>query len=432
MEQLLDRGQRGLWWTDVRSWLAWLVPSSLRRPSPRRSKRGSSIASACSREHRPRSMPPTSMASDKGCGSWGTSRGKAYVIEYRSADGRDERFPGLATELVRLKVDLIVTRGTPAALAAKHATGTIPVVITGVGDPVGQGIVASLARPGGNITGLSAAVTEIYPKRVELLRELVPRAARIAGLFNMGNPALPPQWKEVEMAARSLGIAAPAARRAKRLKIWSRRSMPPARQRADALVVGLDTLTQANQRLIVDLAAKHRLPAIYASTEFAGGLVAYGVNYPDMYRRAASFAHKIFKGAKPARPPRRAADEVRAGHQPQDREGPRPDDPTVAPAAGGPGDRVESWRTTFSPILPRVILFGSEEVDATKRRRANIQIVERAAAALAFGVHLGSALDCFARGRLPASRAGQLGRSHPIADAPAPDCRRERRRKLLK
>jgi putative ABC transport system substrate-binding protein len=229
----------------------------------------------------------------------GYVEGKSFVIEYRSADGRDERFPALATELVRLQVDLILTRGTPAALAAKNSTGTIPVVITGVGDPVGQRVVASLARPGGNITGLSAAVTEIYPKRVQLLRELVPRAARIAALFNMSNPALPPQWKEVEMAARALGIEAHL------LDVRKPEGLEPAfdaatRLHVDALIVGLDTLTQANQRAIVDLAAKHRLPAIYASTEFAEGLVTYGVNYPEMYRHAASLAHKILKGAKPA------------------------------------------------------------------------------------------------------------------------------------
>ncbi len=229
----------------------------------------------------------------------GYVEGKSFLIEYRSADGHDERFPALATELIRLKVDLILTRGTPAALAAKNATGTIPVVITGVGDPVGQGVVASLARPGANITGLSAAVTDIYPKRVQLLRELVPKTARIAVLFNMGNPALPPQWKEVEAAARSLGIE-PLL-----LDVRKPEDLEPAfdaaiRQRADALVVGIDTLTQANQRLIVDLAARRRLPAMYASTEFTGGLISYGVNYPEMYRRAALFAHKIFKGAKPA------------------------------------------------------------------------------------------------------------------------------------
>ena len=229
----------------------------------------------------------------------GYVEGERFLIEYRSADGRDEQFPILAAELVQLKVNLILTRGTPAALAARNATATIPVVFTGVGDPVGQGIVASLARPGRNITGLSAAVTEIFPKRVQLIRELVPKAARIAALFNMSNPALPSQWREVERAARSLGAEAHL------LDVRKAEDLVPAfdaatRQRADALIVGLDTLTQANQQLIVDLAAKRRLPAIYASMEFAGGLAVYGVNYPEMYRQAASFADKIFKGAKPA------------------------------------------------------------------------------------------------------------------------------------
>jgi putative ABC transport system substrate-binding protein len=173
------------------------------------------------------------------------------------------------------------------------------VVITGVGDPVGQGIIASLPRPGGNITGLSATVTEIYPKRVEILRELVPKATRIAALFNMGNPAIPRQWKEVETAARALGL------HAQLLDVRKVDDLRPAfdaavRQHVDALVVGLETLTLANAPLIVDLAAKHRLPAIYASSEFVSGLASYGVNYPDHYRRAATFADKIFKGAKPA------------------------------------------------------------------------------------------------------------------------------------
>jgi putative ABC transport system substrate-binding protein len=222
-----------------------------------------------------------------------------YAIEYRSADGHDERFPSLTVELVRLKVDLILTRGTPAALAAKNATATIPVVILGVGDPVVQGVVAGLAHPGRNVTGLSAAVTNIYAKRVQLLREFVPRAARIAVLFNMSNPAVPAQWKEVERAARSFGIEPQL------LDVRMPEDLKPAfdsaiRQRADALVVGLETLTQVNQRAIVDLAANRRLPAIYASTEFVGGLVSYGANYPEMYRHAANLAHKIFTGAKPA------------------------------------------------------------------------------------------------------------------------------------
>jgi ABC-type uncharacterized transport system substrate-binding protein len=250
-----------------------------------------------------RTSPETNAANldgfRQGLRTLGYAEGKNFVIEYRSAEGRDERFPELAAELVRLKVDLILARGTPAILAAKNASGTIPVVITGVGDPVGQGIVASLARPGGNVTGLSPIVTETYPKRVELLRELVPKATRLAALFNMSNPAIPPAWKEVATAARSLGL------QPQLLDVRAPEDLGPAfdtaiRQRADALVVGLETLTLANQRVIVDLAARHRLPAIYASREYIGGLLAYGVNYADVYRRAAGFVDKIFRGASPA------------------------------------------------------------------------------------------------------------------------------------
>jgi putative tryptophan/tyrosine transport system substrate-binding protein len=160
----------------------------------------------------------------RGLRELGYIEGKTFVIEYRSSDGRDERFPNLAADLVRLKVDLIVTRGTPAALAAKRATRTIPVVMAGVGDPVGQGIVASLARPGGNITGLGSFMTEVSAKRVELLRELVPGAARIAALMNMSNPNLPAQWNEIERAARSLGIQPHSTCESPRIS--GRRSLP--------------------------------------------------------------------------------------------------------------------------------------------------------------------------------------------------------------
>jgi ABC-type uncharacterized transport system substrate-binding protein len=171
------------------------------------------------------------MAFDEACANLGMDD-EVLPLEYRSAEGRDERFAALATELVRLKVDLIVTRGTPATLAAKNATGTIPVVIAGIGDPVAQGIVASLARPGANVTGVSPLVTETYPKRVEFLRALVPKASRIAALFNMGNPANPPEWREVDGGAIS-GYAGPTSRRteAGRSCACLRRRSPPACRR---------------------------------------------------------------------------------------------------------------------------------------------------------------------------------------------------------
>jgi putative ABC transport system substrate-binding protein len=259
---------------------------------------------------------------------------------------------------VRAKVDVLVARGTPAALAAKQATRTVPVVITGVGDPVGQGVVASLARPGGNITGLSAAVTEIFPKRVQLLKELAPQTSRLAGLFNMSNPALPPQWKEVEKAARTLGIE-PLL-----LDVRKAEDLEPAfeaasRQRADALIVGIDTLTQANHRRIVDLAARHRLPAIYASTEFAGGLMSYGVNYPEMYRRAAGFAHKIFKGAKPADLP---VEEPTAFELVINPRTGRALGLTIPPALLLRADRLSDWPSA-SPAAP-VRKIGPREVES--------------------------------------------------------------------
>ncbi len=223
----------------------------------------------------------------RGLRELGYVEGKNVAIEYRSVEGRNERYADLATELVRLKVDVILTRGTPATLAARNATGTIPVVMTGIGDPVGSGIVASLARPGGNITGLTAQ-GEVYPKRVELLKELVPRAVRIAALFNMSNPANAGEWKQVETAARSLGLQ-PQLLDARTPEDLTQAFAAAIRQHADGLIVGLDAVTQANHRLIVDLAARHRLPTIYASsTEFVGGLISYGVDYPDLYRSRAT------------------------------------------------------------------------------------------------------------------------------------------------
>ena len=237
----------------------------------------------------------------RGLREHGHVEGQSIAIDYRSADGRHERFPELAAELVRLKVDVIVTRGTPAAVAAKNATRTVPVVIVAAGDPVGTGIVASLARPGANVTGLSALNVEIYAKRLELLRELLPKLARVACIFNITNPSFPFQWKEIERAALSLGV------QLQLLDVRNVEDLKPAfdsaaKQRAQALMVGLGTVMQANRQLIVELAAKNRLPAIYGSEEFvdAGGLITYAVSFPHLYYRAASYVDRILKGAKPA------------------------------------------------------------------------------------------------------------------------------------
>ncbi len=232
----------------------------------------------------------------------GYVEGRNLIIEYRSADGHAEQFPDLASELVRLKVDLIVTRGTPAVRAAKNATETIPVVMATMGDP--RAIVASFARPGGNITGVTTFSTELTAKRIELLNELVPRLSRVALLHNMGNPAAPPEWEETKTAARALGL------QAELLDVRSQDDLGRAfelavRKRADALLIGADGLTQLHQNAIIAMAARKRLPAAYAAREFveAGGLIAYGVNYPDLYFRFARIVDKIFKGARPGELP---------------------------------------------------------------------------------------------------------------------------------
>jgi putative ABC transport system substrate-binding protein len=229
----------------------------------------------------------------------GYAEGRNLVIEYRSADGRAERFPDLAAELLRTKVDLIVASGTVAVLAAKRVTQTVPVVMSYAGDPE-TGLVASLAHPGGNITGLSGFTVQIEGKRLGLLRELLPNLVRIAALYSLNSPTNLRQWKEVETAAQSLGV------QAQLLDVRKPEDLAPAfdaatKQRADGLIVSQAPVMQANRKLIVDLAAKHRLPAIYRTIDFieAGGLMGYGPSYPDLYRRAATYVDKILKGANP-------------------------------------------------------------------------------------------------------------------------------------
>jgi putative tryptophan/tyrosine transport system substrate-binding protein len=218
---------------------------------------------------------------------------------YRSADGRDERFPELAAELVRMNVDLILARGTPATVAARNASGTIPVVMTSTADPFA--IVGNIARPGGNVTGLASLLVDLISKRLALLTELVPSLARVGILINPNNPNFARTRKNNETSAQSMGVQSVL------LNVTSSEDIAAAfvaasSQRLDALSVATETVKQANRSLIADLAVKHLLPAIYGSREFvdAGGLIAYGVSYPDLYRRAATYVDKILKGAKPA------------------------------------------------------------------------------------------------------------------------------------
>jgi len=234
----------------------------------------------------------------------GYVQGRNLEIDYRSANGEAERFSQLAAMLVAAKVDVIVTRGTLAVRAAQTASSTIPVVMAASGEPLTTGIVASLAQPGGNVTGLSAFTNELIPKRIELLTETIPGIKRVAFLQDMANPVSQSQWEELKSAAHSARLEAVL------LDIRNSNELAPAfesasAQRVDALLVGNDTVTQANRRQIVELAVQHRLPAIYATREFveAGGLMVYAVDYADLYRRAAIYVDKIFRGAKPSELP---------------------------------------------------------------------------------------------------------------------------------
>jgi len=231
----------------------------------------------------------------------GYVEGRNIVIEYRWAEGKYERFPALIAELAALNVDVIVTAGTPAALAVKRTTPSIPLVMAAVGDPIGVGLVASLARPGGNVTGLSAIAPELEGKRLELLREVVPKLSHIAVLWNPDNPFHAGSVKETRAAAQVLGI------KAQLVGVRISEEFPAAfaaivRERPGALLVLADRIFLHNRARIVDFGAKHRLPGVYPYRELveAGGLMSFGPSYPGMHRRAAHYVDKILKGSKPA------------------------------------------------------------------------------------------------------------------------------------
>jgi len=235
----------------------------------------------------------------------GYTEAQNIVIESRWAEGKTERLSDLAAELVRLKVDLIVsTGGTGTAFAVKNATTTIPVVFTAGGDLEKVGLIASLARPGGNLTGLSLLTVELGTKRLELLKEAFPEARRVAVLGNPANPAYPSQVKEAQAAAKALALQLQI------LKARGPDEFEPAfsamsRKRAGALLVSTDAMLYAQRKRIVELAAKVRIPAIYEFKEFveAGGLMSYGTNIAGVYRRLAGYVDEILKGAKPAELP---------------------------------------------------------------------------------------------------------------------------------
>ena len=230
----------------------------------------------------------------------GWIEGRTIAIEYRWGEGRAERFAEITAEFVRLKVDVIVTSATPPVLAAKQATAIIPIVFATAGDPVGTGLVASLARPGGNVTGLSSQTADLAAKRLELLREIVPGFGRLAIMANVGNPISLLELGEVQAAARALGLEVHT------LEIRRAEDISPAfdalKGRADALYVCTDPLVFDNRIRNNTLALTARLPTMHGLRENveAGGLMSYGTNFPDLFRRAAEHVDKILRGAMPA------------------------------------------------------------------------------------------------------------------------------------
>ena len=230
----------------------------------------------------------------------GYVEGQNIAIESRWAEGQYDRYPALAADLVRSKVDVIVAQSGAATRAAQQATRTIPIVMSLSNDAVGSGLVASLARPGGNVTGLTIMAPDLAGKQFQLLKEVVPKVSRVALLTNPANPASAPFLREAEVAARALGV------RLQTLEARDPQEIDSAfaamtRERAGALLIHADALFGNQRRQIAELATKRRLPAVYGVREYAeaGGLMAYGANHIDLVRRAATFVDKILKGAKP-------------------------------------------------------------------------------------------------------------------------------------
>jgi putative ABC transport system substrate-binding protein len=234
----------------------------------------------------------------------GYEEGRNIAIEYRWADGRYERFAALVAELIAAKVDVIVTAGTPAALAVKKATSTVPLVMVAVGDPVGTGLVPSLARPDGNLTGLSSVAPDLEGKRLELLREIVPSVSRIAVFINSVNPFHATSMRQAQSAGKTLGV------KVQQYDIRKSEDLDGAfaairKERPDALLILADRVFLHNRERIVDFTEEQRLPNVSAYKEVveAGGLMSYGPSYEDMHKRAAIYVNKILKGAKPGNLP---------------------------------------------------------------------------------------------------------------------------------
>ena len=252
----------------------------------------------------PTTSPARQEVFRQGLRDLGYVEGKNIVIDWRYAEGKPDRLPAIAADLVRLKMDIIVTGGGISTRSAKDATATIPIVMTQDIDPVGNGFVASLARPGGNITGLSTLAPEISGKQMELLKEIVPKFARVAVLGTTTNPGTAQALKETELAAGAFKV------QLQYLDVLDSKDIDngfrtASKARADAVLVLISSVLNTHRTPVVNLAVKSRLPVIYPFPEFveAGGLMSYGVNFADLWGRAATYVDKILKGAKPANLP---------------------------------------------------------------------------------------------------------------------------------
>jgi putative tryptophan/tyrosine transport system substrate-binding protein len=301
---------------------------------------------------RPSSLLTRTEAFRQGLKELGYIEGKNIALEYRWGEGKVDRLPDLAGELVRLNVDVIVTCGPLSTRSAKEATVTIPIVMTMDSDPVGNGFVASLARPGGNITGLSTLAPEISGKQLELLKEIVPKLSRVAVLGTSTSSGNAQLVKETELAAGAFGV------KLQYLDILDPKDIETAfraatKARAGAVLVLVSGVLADHRTQIANLALKSRLPAMYFRREFVedGGLMSYGVSYTDLDRRAATYVDKILKGAKPADLPVEQPTKFEFMHQPQSRQADRPHDSAERAGESGQGNQVMAEKQAAMPGL---------------------------------------------------------------------------------
>ena len=251
--------------------------------------------------NRPSPMPPLVEAFRRGLRELGYVEGQNILIEYRFAEGKDERYAILAADLVSLGVDVIVTAGTQATVAAKQATSTIPIVVGGAGDLVGEGLVASLARPGGNVTGFTGVNPDLSAKRLQLLREAFPKVVRVTVLYHGGPGGDQEELRETQTEAKKLGVEIQALHVLEPDQ-FQRAYAAMTKERAQALIIFSGSFTNLHRTALLELAAKIRIPTMCGPPEWseAGGLISYGHDRRDQYRRAATYVDKILKGAKPA------------------------------------------------------------------------------------------------------------------------------------